>query len=127
MPDTTPVVTTDLTKYCIGALVAISITGVAGMIAMTYFSPDGSTSRIEMMFAFLTPSALAMIAVLKGHENGAKLEKLGVEMNGNINKLMDKTAEAATLTERAAGAKTALDLIAHTDPLLKSPEPPQSV
>jgi hypothetical protein len=111
--------------YLTTAIVMLAIAGTVTSVFVVVHPLNAANTQPLLIsgaiLAFLTPTITSLIGVIKGYQNSAdiktltdKTDVMSTKVDGQMTNLIEKTAQAATLAERAAGDKTAAAVLVAT-------------
>jgi hypothetical protein len=87
------------------AIVLLTALGVAAVVILQLRHPGSDIYQQSIsIFGCIMPTIVALIAVIKGFDNGNDINGLKIQMNGHTEQMRKDVAQVATLTERALNA-----------------------
>jgi hypothetical protein len=93
------------------AIIILTGMGMSAVVMMGMHPLLFDKSLIPVVVGLIAPTILSLLATVKSYQNGVAIKEVHMIMNSRLTELLAKTAESATLIERAANAKTLEDSV----------------
>jgi hypothetical protein len=84
------------------AIVVLTAMGVGAVLLVGAHPAVFDKSYVPFVLGLIAPTVVSLLSLLKSVQNGVAIKEVHMIMNSRLTELLEKTAQNATLVERAA-------------------------